>query len=516
MKPQQPQQQQQHDIEESYPLTAGSTNENSSPPASPIHDQDEKSAASSSSMKQETSIDEEKPMFFEKETPEDIEESSTFPTIAATHSDEKALQDASPKRRSHLMEFYCVALLGLLLFAVGLFTGHYVWEEEPSIISPISPPPTPPPAEKASIPHITVGTYYYPWHGPDFHRGDGYLRKYLEPVPQEPLLGEYDDTDPNVIAQHFEWSKRANINLWVTSWWGPDSREDITTRTVIMDHADIPKDHSIALFYETFGRVREEDNYDLKRVRSDVEYMCQQYFGHSNYYRIGDDSSSGSRPVLFVYLSRKLNDLGLLEQVVDLMREGVKDACNEDLYIVGDHIFGPTENFNGNDTPFHILDAVTNYDVYGSMGVTFDETFGGYVTEEEVFHYYQFEQRHWREIAKKRDCAYIPSVAPGYNDLGVRPEAEHVPLSRSLVNGTDGSLFQVAIQHARTLVDRQAHNILMVNSFNEWHEDSQIEPTIGTSSARPYNLTYGMDYHGYGYLYLDILRNGTQADEYYT
>jgi hypothetical protein len=48
-----------------------------------------------------------------------------------------------------------------------------------------------------------VGVYYYPWHGKDFHNGQGYLRKDLIP-PQLPMLGEYDDSDPDVIAQHME------------------------------------------------------------------------------------------------------------------------------------------------------------------------------------------------------------------------------------------------------------------------------------------------------------------------
>ena len=48
-----------------------------------------------------------------------------------------------------------------------------------------------------------VGVYYYPWHGKDFHNGQGYLRKELDP-PQLPMLGEYNDSDPAVIAQHME------------------------------------------------------------------------------------------------------------------------------------------------------------------------------------------------------------------------------------------------------------------------------------------------------------------------
>jgi glycoprotein endo-alpha-1,2-mannosidase len=439
---------------------------------------------------------------------QNIEASSSFPTSGVSHSD---YDGQHTKQRSNLMKICCIALMAVLLFFIGLLTGHYAWEE------PLSPPPII--METTSMPHITVGTYYYPWHGSDFHRGDGYLRKFLRPVPQEPLLGEYDDTDPNVIAQHLRWSRRANINLWVTSWWGPDSREDETTRTVILDHSDL-KDHQIALFYETFGRIRPEEDYDTDQVVPDMEHICKHYFNHPNYFRIDD------RPVLFMYLTRLLDSLGLLKDVLDLMRQGVQDACGHDVYIVGDQIFGPVDpdttevssvSSREPDSPFAILDAVTNYDVYGSIGVTLD-SFGGYLEEDEVDHYYQFEQREWREIAKKQNCSYIPSVAPGYNDLGVRPEANHTPLARSLAhprNDEEGSLFKVALKNARTLVDPKAYNVLMVNSFNEWHEDTQIEPTIGASTTLPYNLTYGVEYHGYGYLYLDILRNGTQEDEYY-
>ena len=62
----------------------------------------------------------------------------------------------------------------------------------------------------------TVGVYYYPWYGDDFH-GGRYLREHLQP-PQLPSLGEYDDRDSEVIAQHLRWSRDANVSLWVASW----------------------------------------------------------------------------------------------------------------------------------------------------------------------------------------------------------------------------------------------------------------------------------------------------------
>jgi hypothetical protein len=58
----------------------------------------------------------------------------------------------------------------------------------------------------------------------------------------------------------------------------------------------------------------------------------------------------------------------------------------------------------------------------------------------------------------------------------------------------------------------------MVNSFNEWHEDTQIEPTIigpmtntdDTPTGKGY--TAGYYYEGYGNLFLNILREKTLTE----
>ncbi|OEU08978.1 hypothetical protein FRACYDRAFT_139389, partial [Fragilariopsis cylindrus CCMP1102] len=141
-----------------------------------------------------------------------------------------------------------------------------------------------------------VGVYYYPWHGKDFHNGQGYLRKELDP-PQLPMLGEYDDSDPAVIAQHMEWFRKANIGLLVTSWWGPNRIEDTNMLEVIMEHEHIGN-LKIALHYETTGRIKNGE--DMTVPRTDIQYMCENYFNHPNYYKID------GRPVIVMYISRKL------------------------------------------------------------------------------------------------------------------------------------------------------------------------------------------------------------------
>ena len=203
----------------------------------------------------------------------------------------------------------------------------------------------------------TVGVYYYPWYSGDFH-GGRYMRKELIP-PQLPMLGEYDDRKPSVIAQHLKWSRQANISLWVASWWGPNSREDQTLLQHILPHDELG-DMQIALFYETTGRTKEFSAFD--NVTPDIAHIAERYFNHPNYLRID------GRPVLFVYLTRVLSRNGTLAEVVEAIRATAREA-GHDIYLVGDEVFGqppPSSEAIG------LLDAVTNYDVvrkYGSEGL---------------------------------------------------------------------------------------------------------------------------------------------------
>jgi glycoprotein endo-alpha-1,2-mannosidase len=173
------------------------------------------------------------------------------------------------------------------------------------------------------------------------------------------------------------------------------------------------------------------------------------------------------------------------------------------LFIVGDQTFGPPPERGNEYLPFNYLDAVTNYDIFGTLPKP-------YATAAGMTKYYR-QQAQWRELARTQVCKFIPSVSPGYNDRAIRIEKDHPPLSRKLdgIESSFGSLFKYALRKAIPQVDRGMNYLLMVNSFNEWHEDTQIEPVNGTLTTMPYKYTQGIEYEGYGTRYLDILMKMT-------
>jgi len=334
-----------------------------------------------------------------------------------------------------------------------------------------------------------AGAYYYPWHYNDFHGGQ-YLREHLVP-PQLPELGEYNDRTEAVINQHLDWSRFAGIDFWVASWWGPQSREDVTLLNHILSNPNL-NDIKIAVFYETTGRTNNFEAYN--NLGSDITYIAENYFNHPNYLKVNN------KPVLFIYLTRVLSDRGTLQSSLTAIRNAAS-AAGYQIFIVGDQIFGSPPSSAGD---IALLDAITNYDVYGSMGAN------GYATQASVNSYYS-KQADWKALAQGVNVGFIPGTAPGFNDKGVR--AGHNPLSRKLTAGQEfGSLFRAMVVEAKKHIDGTLGNMLMVTSWNEWHEDTQIEPihlmapTSTDDSPSGSDYTTGLFYEGYGERYLQILR----------
>ena len=215
---------------------------------------------------------------------------------------------------------------------------------------------------------------------------------------------------------------------------------------------------------------------------------------HPNYYKIN------GRPVLFVYLTRVLSRNGVLENTVNIMRTAANEA-GFDIYIAGDQVFGQPPS---STDQIALLDAITNYDVYGSSGGKM------YATQEKVNSYYA-AQSGWKSKAQQAGVGFVPAASPGFNDRGVRDG--HTPLSRKLTEDAEfGSLLKAMLDQALELTDIEAGNLLLITSWNEWHEDTQIEPVViaaptnkdNSSSGQDY--TVGLDYEGYGLRYLDIIK----------
>ncbi len=343
-----------------------------------------------------------------------------------------------------------------------------------------------------------VGVYYYPWYrGPGQGRSSQWrnvMRLRLVP-PQQPKAGLYNSADPNVIAEHIAQSVRGGIDFWASSWWRPGDRTDQTLRDVILPHPDAGK-LKYAILYESTGRLGTFARPDYGRWIDDLTYLQETYFDHPYYLRID------GKPVIFVYLTREYFRNKGAEALAEMRAEF------PNLYLVGDDVFGAGYRAEWARS----FDAVTAYDVYGqSVGprggtrAAIDLLARNYATA--------------KQAANSIDVAFMPTIAPGYNDTAVREG--HPGRARyftDVENSQEGDIFRAMIERvALPNLDPRCGRIMMVTSFNEWYEDSQIEATAGTQPPTTTDdsdtgtfYTGGQRYPDYGPLYLDILRQMTQ------
>ncbi|UCG48183.1 MAG: right-handed parallel beta-helix repeat-containing protein [Phycisphaerales bacterium] len=379
---------------------------------------------------------------------------------------------------------------------------------------------------------IKVGVAYYTWYGPGKHSTSDSLRSHLRPTPHIPQLGEnYDSADPAVIDGHITMSEQANIHFWVCSWWGPGHYTDITFRK-ILDEPNAGK-LRYAIYYESVGRLDPDQNPDTKdyeyaNLIPDFEHLATNYFQHENYLRVNE------KPVVFLYVSRAYFDDEFTagQAALQAMRDHIADLYQIELYLVGDHVW--LEFLKEDDLIFNsknLFEAVTAYDViseyFGKGEPPYGEIPVDPISTDSALSNLADRYGHSKSVAEDAEVGFIPSAMPGFNNrwshIPQPPQYTSAPRYASDKVGayegssSHGDVFKWMLRDIVVpMVDlgENASKMLMITSFNEWHEDTQIEPTLGGSGSTSLDdcgnaYTQGFDWEDYGDRYLTMLREET-------
>jgi glycoprotein endo-alpha-1,2-mannosidase len=348
-----------------------------------------------------------------------------------------------------------------------------------------------------------VSASYYPWYNANAWEYaecyNGTLRGELLPA-QLPILGKYDSGQEDVVTQQIAWSAAAGINVWDLEWVMPGDFLDNTIQNTILTNPHIG-DIRFAMFYDYAIRFNNDFNLTPDKVAtivSDFQYFAAHYFSHPSYLAVGQ-----GRPVVFFYAALQLTPVSAVQPMVASLRQAMS-KLGYNIYLIGDEYYA----LNPPD-PARIAnwDAIFGYNVYvGYPGYSDDN---GYFT----LHAKMYQQ--YQAVAQQLGVNFIPSLMPGFNDRAVRRTCANNPAlaRRTSAASAEGSMFNaflanLAIPYAANSQLKMIH----ITSFNEWHEDTQIEPSVVTgpttidTSPTGTQYTQGLMYQGYGTTYLDILR----------
>ena len=377
--------------------------------------------------------------------------------------------------------------------------------------------------------HPLVGAYYYLWNPENF--AGGTLRAHLEP-PQLPASSLVKSSSPGTAARDITNARRAGINFFAIDWWPYDpgySGEDYQAADGAMKDFLAAPDIShmrFAMFYETWnlgfnpGSESTPVTFQMElHFDSDMLHFAEHYFHNPSYLRID------GRPVVFLYLTRTLTG-----DVAGMMQgaRAVLKAKGFNPFFIGDEVYwrvtpvtpnptGPVLTTTPQVARIEQFDAVTSYiDYYGDpdflLGPT--EDFTGYPGNTDIV----ADERHLLSeynTATDGRVPVIPDIASSFNDRGFRLPTNHPAQPRQWLPGdgpasTLDHLFRCV---ALPEVDPNLP-IVMVTSWNDWNEDTGIEPIGGTpthvdDSPSGTAYTQGYTYGGEGRTALRVLHTDT-------
>jgi glycoprotein endo-alpha-1,2-mannosidase len=263
-----------------------------------------------------------------------------------------------------------------------------------------------------------VLAFYYGWYGAP--TGPAKEWRHWDPKRPDhasahtPLLGWYDSTDPKIVAQHVTWAKQAGLEAFVLSWWLRDAHEKTVLR-LLLDEAVRQGPFQVGVYIEAAPTA--------ESLRAQVQEILQLVGKHPALLRVQ------GKPVVFLY-TRIMQDLG---------NDGLRRALHDlGVFAVGDLLQPVT------------LEAVEAAHTYVSASVP-DK--------------YQQELHDTQLAGRLRDKLVLATVMPGYDDTHVRTPGgiDHRERGRFY----DGEWAMAALA-----------DWVVLTSFNEWHEGSEIEPSL--------------------------------------
>ncbi|USO00233.1 MAG: hypothetical protein H6810_06120 [Phycisphaeraceae bacterium] len=303
----------------------------------------------------------------------------------------------------------------------------------------------PPPEPITRVERLTLA-FYYPWYGSP----DGPSKRWvhwegIDPANHDitnsgdyPALGAYDSLDPAVVTQHMGWAHDAGLDGFVVSWWGEGTHEDRAV-PLILEEASKHGLH-ISLYIERTPGDRTGPGAADATTDMLLE-LAHTYGRHPAFLKVND------RPVLFAYvrLNQQLTNRGW-NRVLNRLRLEGDDAP----IIIGDR------------PPDPIRPAFDGWHTYDPMGQIFHER----DRYPDLAAWARHTFAAW--IAKGRDTAGITcvTICPGYDDRYFRSPGVFVPRD-------GGETYRVLWREAI----EASPDWILITSFNEWHETSEIEPS---------------------------------------
>ncbi|MEM6251686.1 MAG: glycosyltransferase [Cyanobacteria bacterium P01_D01_bin.156] len=287
-----------------------------------------------------------------------------------------------------------------------------------------------------------VGIQYYLWYGEGFgasHWNDDPRHGY---VADKPLLGYYASTKGQIIEFHFDLFEQMgldyvalNLHVDIT---GVNGLELMGIQHVF----DIAKKRNSQLRFAIQLAPYAESTKELEKV---IQLVQKLYVDHPNYFYLDD------KPVLFWFWSTAFDGNQKLFSSLSAMTAEFANLAMSLRLPQKDNESNLTFDFFKGFAPFSPLELA--------------------------------DKSNWEKVwnaayqaSKRAGMTYrIATISPGYNDQALDDERRTGNPYRN-IDRDNGQTYRRAIEFIRTL--KLPPHLVMVSTFNEFHENTHIEPSI--------------------------------------
>jgi hypothetical protein len=305
-----------------------------------------------------------------------------------------------------------------------------------------------PSALSAAASPAEVLAFYYGWYGNPQVSGEwrhwknvDSANQRIEGVTDYPAGGAYDSHDPAVVDRQAETARTVGISGFIASWWGRDSFEDRGMPLLLA--AAAKEGLAVSAYYE---KIAGDDAASrIKAAVSDIDYLLTRYGGDKVWLR------ASGKPVLFVY-GRALHELSPADwqEVLAQVRRDQPGG----VVLIADSLDPQLVSLFG---------GASTYNITG-----------------QTQHKSPPEIRAWAHTAYPKMVAAAGlgkistvTVIPGYDDRNTGR-----PPPRPVTDRWGGETYRVLWQEAIAA----APDYVLITSWNEWHEGSEIEASVEYNS----------------------------------
>ncbi len=294
-----------------------------------------------------------------------------------------------------------------------------------------------------TISHPQVLAFYYPWYSHNSQNSRHWKdvnskQQTIRSSHEYPLLGPYNSLSQTVIDQHFQWAQEAGIHGFIVSWWGINSFEDKVVPKLIISANKYQM--SLSIYYEKISEPVSEKN-----VIKDICYVYHQYIRNNSTWL-----TINGHPSLFIY-QRPLKQLH--SQEPHLWQNLLKKI---------NHHLGCQLHMSIDGLKSQYLSSFDSIHTYNILSKPIQKKVS---TKKETLSVVRNQYQYWKHQCQRVQKPVIMTIMPGYNDTSVRTPGDKLHYQNLYED-----LWKMSLSFQP--------DIILITSWNEWHENTQIEPSL--------------------------------------